>query len=263
MMNAPKCATHRETDALGPCSRCGDFVCAQCVSPGGAALICTKCAALTGLDQRAPTPWERRAEIGLLAAWWMTWKEVMFNPDPFFRRLKPDGETKDALLYAWVTSLIIIVPNFLLQAYNYDQFHQSLKILFKGDAPSWLEHVSRWEWAAMLTLPPIVLFPVGFYLGAAVTHLGCLVWSANKNGFGATARTMGYSQSATVAAVIPVVGGLLVLYVLALNVIGIARTQDVTIARATGATLTIPLLLSCCAVGGIVVAVVAAFSSTH
>jgi hypothetical protein len=224
--------------------------------------MCSKCVTLTGSADRAPTPWERRAELGLFQAYWLTWKEVMFAPDLFYRKLRPDGATQDAFLYAWFTGLLVLVPNFLLQAYNYDQFRLSMEIAFKG-VPHWMEHLTRWEWAAALALPAIVLFPIGFYLGAGAQHLGCLMWTANKNGFTATARTLGYGQSATVAAAIPVIGGLLLLYVFALNVIGIARTQDVSVGRAIGAVLTIPLIAGCCGGVGVVIVAVMAVSRLH
>ncbi|MBX3269702.1 MAG: hypothetical protein KF729_05550 [Sandaracinaceae bacterium] len=41
-----KCGTHPDRDADGgTCARCGTFVCAECVAPGGAAPVCTSCLA--------------------------------------------------------------------------------------------------------------------------------------------------------------------------------------------------------------------------
>ena len=90
-MNAPAqaiCPIHQK-QSVGPCSRCGTFVCSDCLI-AGQGLTCAKCRAL-GAVARVPTPWERRAEIGALRGLWETWKLAMFKPDPFFRSVQPDG----------------------------------------------------------------------------------------------------------------------------------------------------------------------------
>src|SRR5512141_202570 len=91
------CALHPGFAAIAACSRCGTFVCAQCTA--GTDLRCPSCRALS--VERVPPPWERRAELGLVAALWQQFKVVTFGPDPFWRTVPAEGPVLDPMLFAW------------------------------------------------------------------------------------------------------------------------------------------------------------------
>lgn len=257
-MNEARCALHPANAAVGPCTRCGTFVCELCVQRKPE-LYCPTCGPMIVVG-RGPTAWEQRDTLGALPALWATWRESVLHPDTFFRRVKPDGSLKDALLYGWFLQLLVVGPNILFQALNFEQMKQSFSVAFHG-VPHWMENISRFEWGAMLALPGVVIYPLTLLMTAGLIHLGCLVWGANKNGFNATARAMAYSQGPAVVAAMPVVGWMAGLYCYVLMVFGIARGQEVTGARAAGAVLSPILLISCCAGVGITATIVAALAN--
>jgi hypothetical protein len=196
-------------------------------------------------EQRQPTPWERRSELGPFNALWQTWKESIFHPDRFFSSVKPDGDVKDAVLYAWAVLAISLVPNVLMRGIGFAQLKESLQVVFKS-TPEWMNKLSSFEWGVLVTVPSFILFPLTFFMGAGIVHVGCVLWSANKNGFRATARAMAYAQGLAFATSIPMIGGVLAIYVIVLLVIGVARLQGVHPGRATGAVLTPSVVLGCC-----------------
>lgn len=237
------CAVHSHRPATGTCARCGSFLCPDCLGPEGG-VFCEKCRAL-GATTRTPPPWERRAELGLVKAFIEQWKLSMFSPEVFWRGLPAEGSSTDPLLYAWLLGLLQAIPSFLVQAANFGQVKTAFATLGKS-VPPMLSEMSPWTYAALLTFPLLVFFPVSFYLGAGITHLGCKLWGAGNKGFGATARVMGYAQSPILLGWVPMVGAIAVIYLLVLQILGIARVQEVSGGKATGAVLTIPLVLGCC-----------------
>lgn len=239
------CAVHPELLATGTCARCGNFTCAQCAPPGGEGL-CTACMARGGVAEREPPPWERRDELGLFTALGMQLKTSILKPDQFFRSLPPEGSLKEALLFGWLVSAAQALPMFLMQRLNYAQMEQSLSMLFRGHPPAWFTGLSPWAYAAVLSLPVLVIYPLTFLISAGLTHLGCVLWGAGGRGFTATARVVGYAQGPMLLAWVPVVGGLLSLYVIALEVFGISRVHETSVGRAIGGVLTVPLVLGCC-----------------
>ncbi len=243
MTPAKLCAVHRETEAIGACPRCGNFVCGACVE-GRANLMCASCVAKTGELERQPTAWERRDELGAPTALWLTWKESMFAPDPFFKKLKPDGSMGDAVLYAFMMMVLAFVPNFMQQALSAEQTLKSFRMLFRG--AEWLEGVTWWQYSLGVTVVGIVLFPVFFALGSAAWHVFGLMWGASAGGWSGTVRVMGYSYGVMAAMIVPYVGPLLTLYWFALLVIGVARVHRVSVLRALGAALVTPLAASMC-----------------
>ncbi|MBL8958133.1 MAG: YIP1 family protein [Myxococcaceae bacterium] len=246
-MTPAKCAVHREADALGPCPRCGNFVCGLCAE-GRAELVCARCFALSPEAGRQPIAWERRRELGALSALWQTWKESMFAPDPFFKKVMPNGKVSDAALYAFVMTVLMIGPNFMQQALSGKQTVETLKTMFRS--VEWLQALTWWRYAGGAAVASVVLFPLFFFLGAAFFH-GCAVLAgAREGGFNGTARLMGYSYGAMASYVVPYVGPMLTVYYFALIVIGMMRVHRVTVWRALVASLLIPgIVISCASCG--------------
>lgn len=246
MTPAARCAVHREVAALGACPRCGNFACAQCTG-GRSNGMCAACNAIAAEAERQPTAWERRAELGPLKALWVTWKESMFAPDPFFRKLQPDGPASDAVLYAFLMMVLMVVPSFMQQALSAEQTLQTFRAAFRG--ASWLDGVAWWHYAAAMSVGGVVLFPVFFFFGAAFWHVCALMVGASAGGWSGSLRVMGYSYGCMAAYVVPYVGPLLTLYWLPLLVIGVMRVHKVSVLRALMATVVVPLavltILSC------------------
>ncbi|MFZ5470220.1 MAG: YIP1 family protein [Myxococcota bacterium] len=258
------CPRHPEKAASGTCTRCGTFMCPEC-SQNGTSAFCPACQPLMGGGvSREPTPWERRGELGLFQALWQTWKLTILSGEKFWPSVRPDGPLSDAFLYGWMMNVIGAALQFPMNLLNLGGMRGQLEqILDKArDLPPVVEQGLQWlmgnttTLAVMALLGGVLLYPLSFIIGAAFVHLGCLIFGAAKNGFTATARVVGYSSAPVVLAWVPVVGGLLGIYIIVLQVWGIYCVQETTIPRAIGGVLGLVLILACCAcIGGIAVAV--------
>lgn len=253
------CAVHPVIPATGTCGRCGNFICGQCLGPEGGA-YCEKCRAL-GAGGRVLPPWERRDELGFVTAAIEQWKLSMFKPEQFWRSLPAEGSSTDPLLFAWLMGVLQAIPSFFVQMLNYGQMKTVLGQLGKTGLPPFLTDMSPAVYAAMITLPVLVFYPLSFYLGSAITHLGCKMWGAGPKGFTATARVMGYSQAPMLLAWVPLVGFVAAIYLLVQEVMGIARVHEVDTGKAIAGVLTIPLILGCCCGAGAIALVGAALGA--
>lgn len=255
------CAVHAGVFASGTCPRCGNFVCERCLAPGQG-LHCAKCREKVDVT-REPPPWERRAELGFIPALVEQWKTTMLSPERFWRSVPAEGSMTEPLLYAWLLFAAQAPLSLVVQAWNFGNVRLQLAQMssqLKTPMPAWLDSVSPWTFALGITLGPLVLYPLSYFLGAGLNHLGCLLTGAAPKGFTATARVMGYAQAPILFMWIPYVGGMLSFYVLVQQILGIARVHETTGVRAAFGILLIPLLLSCCAVVGIIIAA-ASFAS--
>ena len=193
--------------------------------------------------------------LSLIRALTEQWKVSVFSPEIFWRHLPAEGSKTEPLLYAWLLVLLQAGPAFLVNAANFGQLKASIAMLGK-DVPHWISDMSPWTWAAVMTFPLLVFYPLTFFLGAAATHLSCKLWGAGGKGFTATARVMGYSQSPILFGWVPMIGMVAVVYLVVLQILGIARVHEVTGGKATIAVLTLPILLTCCcSIGAIALAV--------
>jgi hypothetical protein len=106
----------------------------------------------------------------------------------------------------------------------------------------------------------VVLYPLTFLINVVIIHLGCLIFGAAKNGFNATARVVAYASAPAVVGWVPCIGTLAALYVIVLEVWGISRVQETSVARAVGGVLFILVLFICLCAGCITFGMASAFS---
>ena len=84
---------------------------------------------------RGPTPWERRAELGIVKALVETWKDSMFAPEAFWSRVRPDSPWQDSLFYAWIVfgiGALLQLPLRSLQAAQIRQLLYQLELAARG-----------------------------------------------------------------------------------------------------------------------------------
>src|SRR4051794_18523193 len=55
---------------------------------------------------REDTAWEHLSSLGFLGAFGSTWADIMFRPQVFWPKLKPDGKWVYALSFAWIIAVI-------------------------------------------------------------------------------------------------------------------------------------------------------------
>lgn len=188
---------------------------------------------------------------------WQTWKKTVLEPERFWSSVEPGGTSSDALYYGWLLTVVGSVPTTLVNLVNFKSLQAQFQQLTSkmNDVPTEfgkaLDTVAAHSGAFAIGLGvfSIVIYPVSLLIGAAVVHLGCLMFGAGRNGFGATLRVVAYASAPAALAWIPMVGFAAAIYALVLEVWGIARVQDTSAGRAIGGVLALPLLLGCCACG--------------
>jgi hypothetical protein len=261
------CPRHRERPATGTCTRCGNFTCDEC-SQGNTA-TCPACRAQApGPLGREPTAWERRSELGLVQAAWQTWKKSLLEPEKFWSSVSPQGSAFDAVFYGWVITVLAAVPTFFMNWLNFKGLQAQLTQVLgqlKDVPPEVLTAIDKLgsnsaAFALGFAISSVLFYPLSLLISAALTHLGCLVFGAGKNGFGATLRVLAYSSGPALFAWIPMVGAAAGIYIIVLEVWGITRVQETSVGRSLGGVLAIPVLVSCCLSGLLVAAFVAAVS---
>lgn len=105
------CAVHLEVAAVQPCERCGNFSCAGCLAKVGSVQFCGACRA-----RAAELEWDRRRELGMFRAWWLTSKRMMVSPLQTLDVISPEGTVLESSIYAGICSLTGIVPTLLIYA---------------------------------------------------------------------------------------------------------------------------------------------------
>jgi hypothetical protein len=197
----PRCYTHPDRRAIAVCSSCGAFLCPDCVSKStsvGNELVCPACRTRSPRRETVAPPWEDRRGAGPVRAFFATWRAVVFNSRGFFHALPPDGPVFKPVLYAVICiaiGLVGAVPAAM----------QSFTALSSMFDPSMLAAGIVF---ALVLIPP--LYAVGFAVTVVFLHLLARGLGGTGN-LSATLRAVSYAQSASIAEVIPIIGGLLAL----------------------------------------------------
>lgn len=266
--NAPVCALHPEALAAGACPRCGAFVCPACTAPG-AGLLCPTCRERPDTAVSQPTPWERRAELGLVQGWLQTTVAALTRPTTFFKSVAPDGGLGAPLGYVWLSAALAAPLHGLVLWASGGLLADVVAAFGQGGE---LARVVEWaryaeEHRAALALgvvaAQLALTPVTQLFAAGLTHLGARAWSAGTSSYGATFRALSYTNGAwllpaALVGIVPVVNSLVGFVMLGYQVVALGQVRRTSVGRAIGALLTVPLLLGCCGAAAIGVAAVGA-----
>jgi hypothetical protein len=168
-------------------------------------------AALATFDGAEDGPaWERRKELGLVKALTQTWKEVLFNPNVSFLRMKTSGgyaapflfNLTMVILYAFFTTIYQLLLSGAFAAAAAGSAHNGsspMSGLTAGLPP--LLNIG-----AMVVLIPLL---VGFtFVNAGITHLCLSLFKGTSKNYEATYRVLCYSYSTWIFALVPCAGGL-------------------------------------------------------
>lgn len=204
---------------------------------------------------REPTPWERRRELGFLNALWLTWKDTVFSPEPFWRKVRPDGPVEDAFFYGWIIAIVgwlVLLPfQAFFLFFQASIFRTAIDQSVVSDPQ--IRDILQWIFTptnavvvvVLGLLATIALYPLQIIIRTAILHLMCMLFGASRYGFWATFRVVAYASAPNVIAGLPYVGFLGWIYILVLEVIGLRHVQETTTGRAVMSVIA-PLLLCCC-----------------
>ena len=98
------CAVHLDRPAVQPCDRCGNFSCTECLAPAGSQQLCGSCR-----GRWSELEWDRRKELGLFRAWWLTSRRMLVSPLQTLDVISPDGTIVESSIYAGVCTLLTAV----------------------------------------------------------------------------------------------------------------------------------------------------------
>ena len=201
-------------------------------------------------------PWDERDRLGFLEALIETVKLLVTAPKDAFSRLRADGDLIWPLVFGLILSWI---GQFFGQIWN---------LIFGGVMQSMMSGLGDLEGMAAFgatsvvqTVIVLILWPIIFaifiFIAAGIYHL-CLMLvsgvSESPMGFEGTLKVAAYAQVSSLAAVVPLLGGLIVLVAsLVLTVIGFTEVHKTTTGKAAAAVL-IPFALCC--ICGIILAIV-------
>jgi len=202
-------------------------------------------------------PWESWREKGRLRAFFETWKQVMTNPVPFFKRVPKKGNFVLPLYYGMICQSVSIIL-----MWSYQVGFQSIPTIVDYSAA----FGGYWPMTANFSWPALVIFlmalllvaPIFAALGLLFTsglyHIALKIFGGAKNGYEATFRAICYGSSAQFLSIIPIVGGVVAgVWTLVLSIIGIKHLHETTYPKAILAVF-LPVLLCC----GFIILIVAA-----
>ena len=182
-----------------------------------------------------PPPWELRRQYGFWGALWLTWRDSMFKPVTFFRRMPARSGYGPAIGYTLLLTAIAIFFRF---------YWGTIETLLTGGL----------EEGVLLTilggLAVLVLgggFLLAMYLGmlfliVGLIHVGFMIVGAGRMGYEATFRATAYASGPAAFAIFPFFGPLLsMVWGSVLLFIAVREAQRTTNGRATLAFL-VPLI---------------------
>ncbi|MBW2048282.1 MAG: YIP1 family protein [Deltaproteobacteria bacterium] len=146
------------------------------------------------------TPWENRAETGLVKGIWRTFRDALFSPSRFFR----EQSTEEGIREPFAFGLLAGAVGHMLGIF-WPVLMMSAGIFPFGD--TLFGHLS----AGLIFLVMLVAVPVSvtltMFLYSGVLHLLLLITRGGDKRFQGTFRVVAYSQAAQAWDLVPVVGG--------------------------------------------------------
>ncbi len=175
----------------------------------------------------APPPWERWREVGFFKALWLTWRESVFRPVEFFRRLPPRAGFGSPLGYAVIVTVFGLFFSFYwgtVEEAVSGRLEQGLALELIGGLVTLLFGLG-------LVIP---LYVGLLFASVAIIHVGFLIVGAGRRGYEATFRAVAYASSPVALSVFPFFGPLLsMVWGMVLIYIGVREVQRTTNGRAT------------------------------
>lgn len=195
-------------------------------------------------------PWERRDEIGLVAALIETTKQVLTGPTDFFRRMPVTGGLGSPLLYAVIIGYLgILVSAVYSSVFMLVGGASSGAFGSFGDRPEVARMVEAFSgWGGIIG--QVIFGPFGIvialFISTAITHVMLMLLDGASQGFEATFRVRSYASAASVLAIVPICGGLIAaIWSLVICIIGLAEAQRIPVWKAALAVF-LPIILCCC-----------------
>jgi hypothetical protein len=206
-------------------------------------------------------PWEDPAEGWLGRRYLRTVLEASFHPVAFFDRVANGEDLGKPLLFGFLTALIAQIASvgheLLFGPLMTETIAKAYTAITGTPFPSSAATPPEDSWMrsllSVLLLP--VVYPVGVFIGAAIVHGGLALFGGANRSFAVTVRALAYTASPQLLGIFPVVGPLIAgVWVLALEIVGIARVHNTSYGKSAAAVLAPTLCLCVCVLGLIAIA---------
>jgi hypothetical protein len=208
--------------------------------------------------------WERRPAEKLFPAFFMTIRDVLFEPHLTFPRMPVNGRlispTTFVLLLQFTVGLVsyaIWIALQMVQLPYYSQIFSRTEEFRNFNLPIWI---------LFILIPGVFILWVAIWLGfnflmAGIHHLVLMLLGGANKGYDATYKVVCYSYSAHVFNLIPICGGFAVIpFFFVSSIIGLSKVHGIEGWKASVAMLA-PYVLCCLMVGGIYIGVIAMLMS--
>jgi hypothetical protein len=202
-----------------------------------------------------PLAWEDRERLGVVAAFVETTRQVLTAPVAFFRRMPTGGGLGGPLLYAVAAGWIGIAAAAFYQAI-WVSIVGPMTLPFGLERPE-LPSAFLWfeSWAGLVAQVVFggISVTIGAFVAAGLLHVMLMLLGGARGSFETTFRVVCYSQATGLLLIIPVFllpfcGLFVVIWTLALYVVGLAEAHRIGYGTALGAVL-LPVLAMCCCCG--------------
>jgi hypothetical protein len=255
----PVCAVHPAWRGVATCPRCGSFACARCLRQGPEGAVCAACLERQPLGQ---VPWDQRAELGTLKAFWRTCYGMLMRPTQTLKDINPDAPVGSSLGFVLVSAIAGFLTTGILYALIFG-FVLGFMPESRTEGGEKSESVKVWMTVGILAWTVLMpLFSTGMTLvNAGLDHL-VLRMGGVERGFSVTMRAHALSLAPYIVGVIPFVA----VYTAPFWAMGLRAVTYRTLHRTSwGVAITgafVVPVLSCCVCGGGYAAIMfAAFKS--
>jgi hypothetical protein len=209
---------------------------------------------IIGIPMEEPTgstPWEDMTSLGFFTAFFRTVTDVLFSPTAFFRNMPVNKGLGSPLLYGIIISFLGTTIG-LLEQYAFSGFIGSFSQTEGMQGVNFFQTAFLLIYAFMLP----ILIAIGFFIGSGIFHICLMIVGAGKRGFEATFRVVSYASSSQAFALVPFLGGpIIVIYNLVLWTIGFRESHHTTTGRAFIAVI-LPLIIMSFIIGLLIFAII-------
>jgi hypothetical protein len=194
-----------------------------------------------GATAGAGLPWEYRAQLGFVKAWFDTVSLLITKPSEAFTMMRPEGGLIDPLLFGLIGGCAGGIVSLLFQGL--------LKSIpgFAGRNDV-LDYFGVGLWTIIIIYAVLmpVLVAIGLFVGGGILHLCLMMVGGANRSFETTFRVACFTAgSANLFSMIPFCGGIIALvYHIVLECIGLSRAHPTTTGKALLAIF-LPMIVCC------------------
>ncbi|HSP46423.1 MAG TPA: YIP1 family protein [Chthoniobacterales bacterium] len=189
----------------------------------------------------AGLPWEHRAQLGFVKAWFDTVTVLITKPSEAFTMMRREGGLLDPLLFGLIGGCAGSIVSLLFQG-----LFQSIPGL--GSRNDLFDFFGLGAWGLIIIYAVLmpVLVTVGLFLGSGILHLCLMLVGGANRSFETTFRVACFTAgAANLFSMIPICGGIIALvYHIVLECIGLSRAHETTTGKALMAIF-LPMIVCC------------------